>query len=119
MERKKAAVASGKDGISECVIGKGSRLEGTFTCAGLLRIEGESVGKLIVSGTLVVTEGARVEADAEAEDIIVASSFKGSLKARNSVRLAPTAKVRANVTSRSFKLEDGGLFQGSVSGIAE
>ena len=49
-------------GIDECVVGKGSRFEGDFSCAGLLRIEGECVGKISVSGFLVIARGAIVNA---------------------------------------------------------
>ncbi|MFZ3109233.1 MAG: polymer-forming cytoskeletal protein [Rectinemataceae bacterium] len=100
---------------SECLVGKGARLEGTFSCSGFLRIEGECSGELSVRGALVIIEGARVEAAIDADDVIVAGMLRGTVLARHSVRLASTASVRADITTPRFALEDGGLFSGTVS----
>lgn len=110
----KAVLPADKSGISVCVIGKGSRLEGALSCVGLLRLEGECVGNLRSTGTLVIAEGAKAEAEIEADDIIVAGKVSGLIKGRNSVRLASTAQVRADIQSPSFMLEDGALFLGNV-----
>lgn len=100
---------------SECLVGKGALLEGTFSCSGLLRIEGGCTGELSVLGTLVIAEGASVEAAIDADNIVVAGRLRGTVSARNSVRLASTANVRADITTPRFALEDGGLFFGTVS----
>lgn len=118
-KKVKTVVSSGKSGISASVIGKGSRLEGSLSCLGLLRLEGECVGKLSATGTLVIAEGAKAEADIEADDIIVAGKVSGLIKGRKSVRLASTAQVKADIQSPGFMLEDGALFLGSVLGAAE
>lgn len=119
LKKVKAVVSAGKSGISACVIGKGSRLEGTLSCVGLLRLEGECVGKLSATGTLVITEGAKAEAEIDADDIIVAGKVSGLIKGRKSVRLASTAQVKADIQSPGFVLEDGALFQGSVLGAVD
>lgn len=117
--RLKRAKGTAVTGISECVIGKGSIFEGKLSCAGLLRIEGECVGTLSVAGTLVIAEGALVEAEIEADNVIVAGTAKGAIKAKNLIHLLSTARVKADLKSRKFKLEDGGLYLGSVSGPVE
>jgi len=119
LKKVKAVVSAGKSGISACVIGKGSRLEGTLSCVGLLRLEGECVGKLSATGTLVITEGAKAEAEIDADDIIVAGKVSGLIKGRKSVRLASTAQVKADIQSPGFVLEDGALFLGSVLGVVD
>lgn len=106
-------------GISECLIGKGSRLEGNFSCAGLLRIEGECIGKLSVAGTLVIAEGAEVDADVVADNVVVAGRVRGTISAKDSIHLTSTARVKADLKSRRFKLDEGGLFLGGVSGLVE
>lgn len=105
--------------VSESLIGKGSRFAGNFSCVGMLRIEGECAGTISVSGVLVITCGATVEAEIDADDVIIAGTAKGTITARHSVLLTSTAKVRADIRSRGFKLEDGGLYSGLVSRIAE
>ncbi len=100
---------------SECLVGKGARLEGQVTCSGILRIEGECSGELAVQGTLIIAQGASVQADIQADDVVVAGRLKGSISARKSVRLASTASVRADIKTPRFALEDGGLYWGTVS----
>ena len=100
---------------SECLIGKGARLEGKYSCVGLMRVEGECIGELSVRGTLIIAEGAKVQANIQADDVVVAGRLRGTVSARNSVRLASTANIRADITTPSFALEDGGLFLGTVS----
>lgn len=115
---KKTAKPASIDG-SESLIGKGCRFEGNFACVGMLRIEGECVGAISVTGSLVIAQGARVEAEIEADDVIIAGSAKGKITARHSVILASTSRVKADISARGFTLEDGGLYSGAVSGIPE
>ena len=110
-----AAKSSAAAGISECVIGKGSIFEGTLSCAGLLRVEGKCLGRLVVSGTLVVAEGAVVEAEIEADDVIVAGTVRGGIRAKNLIHLMSAARVMGDLKSRKFRLDDGGLYLGDVS----
>lgn len=117
--RKIQAAKSASFNGSESLIGKGCRFEGKFACVGMLRIEGECVGSISVSGSLVIARGARVEAEIEADDVIIAGSAKGKITARHSVVLASTARVKADISSRGFTLEDGGLYSGAVSGIPD
>jgi len=114
-----AARTAASAGISECLIGKGSIFEGTLSCAGLLRIEGKCLGRLAVAGTIVIAQGALVEAEIEADDVIVAGTVKGGIRARNLIHLMPAARVIGDLRSRKFRLDDGGLFLGNVSGLAE
>jgi cytoskeletal protein CcmA (bactofilin family) len=100
---------------SECLVGKGARFEGKYSCAGLMRVEGECIGELSVRGTLIIAEGASVRANIQADDVVVAGRLRGTVSARNSVRLASTANTRADITTPCFALEDGGLFLGTVS----
>lgn len=100
---------------SECLVGKGARLEGKFSCSGLLRIEGECRGELTVQGTLIIAQGANVQADIQVDDIVVAGTLRGTVSARKSVRMASTANVKADITTPRFALADGGLFWGTVS----
>jgi|GEM_PF-745383 len=116
--KTKAAKPASIDG-SESLIGRACRFEGDFTCVGMLRIEGECVGAISVSGSLVIAHGARVEAEIEADDVIIAGSAKGKITARHAVALASTARVKADISARGFTLEDGGLFSGAVSGIPD
>lgn len=100
---------------SECMVGKDARFEGKITCSGLLRIEGECSGEISVQGTIIIAQGANVQADINADDVVVAGRLNGTVSAGRSVRLASTASVRADIRTPRFALDDGGLFWGTVS----
>jgi cytoskeletal protein CcmA (bactofilin family) len=99
---------------AESVFGPDSFLEGSYSCSGLLRIEGQARGKIIVDGNLVIATEARGEADIEAREVVVAGMLSGSIKAEKSIRLTETAKVWASLSSRIFSMEEGALFKGDV-----
>lgn len=99
---------------SESVFAPDSILDGSYSCSGLLRIEGRARGKISVDGNLVIAREARVEADIEARDVVVAGTLSGSVRAEKSIRLAKTAKVRADLSCLVFSIEEGALFQGDV-----
>ncbi|MDD3982068.1 MAG: polymer-forming cytoskeletal protein, partial [Spirochaetales bacterium] len=100
---------------AESVFGPDSFLDGDYSCSGLLRIEGRARGKISIDGALVIAQEARVEADIEAQDVIVAGILISSIKAKKSIRLTETAKVRARLSSRVFSMEQGALFEGEVA----
>jgi len=118
MSKRERGAAKNAGGISECLVGKGSLMEGRLSCKGLIRVDGGCRGHLSTEGTLVIAEGAAVEADIEAGDVIIAGFVSGTIAARNSVQLTSTAKVKAEIRSRRFSIEAGGLFRGNVIRIA-
>lgn len=105
--------------IGECLIGAGSRFEGTLFCKGLIRVEGECSGSLESPGTIVVAAGAAVKAELKAAEVIIAGAFEGGIEASRRVDLAPGAVVRAEIRSRAFRLEEGAWFRGTVAGYPE
>jgi cytoskeletal protein CcmA (bactofilin family) len=120
MKLKKAAKPSAAARrAGECLIGAASRFEGTLSCQGLIRVEGECSGRLESAGTIVIAAGAAVKADLKAAEVIVAGAFEGGIEASRRVHLAPGAKVRAEIRSRAFRLEEGAWFRGTMAGYPE
>lgn len=111
--------AARKRDIDECLVGVGSRFDGTLVCGGLIRVEGECSGRLESAGTIVVAAGAAVNAELKASEVIVAGRLEGSIEASRRVDLVPGAKVRAEIRSRAFRLEEGACFRGTVAGYPE
>lgn len=100
-------------GIPECVVGEGSSMDGHLSCPGLIRIEGDCKGSLASDGTVVIAEGARVDAEIDAAEVVIAGQVIGAIRAKNLVDIHATAKVRATIEARRFRIEEGGLFLGS------
>lgn len=104
-------------GAEVTVIGRGSRVQGTVESAGSLRIEGEVKGKITAKGEVTVSSQSTVEADIEAQDIVVGGRFKGDISARGKAELTRGAHVEGNIRSTALVVGEGAVFHGqSVMG---
>lgn len=103
----------GKMGLSECLLGGNSKVEGTLESPGLIRIEGDFRGHIISGGTVVIAEGATVSAEINAADVVVAGIFDGTIAAKGAVHLTATAEVKAEIVAGTLGVDEGGRFSGS------
>ncbi len=107
-------------GAEATVIGRGSRVQGTVESAGSLRIEGEVKGKITAKGEVTVSSQSTVEADIEAQDVVVGGRFKGDISARGKAELSRGAHVEGNIRSTALVVGEGAVFHGqSVMGEGE
>lgn len=58
-----------------------------------LRINGKFEGKLTTKGVLIIGSDAEVKADISGEDLTIAGTVKGNIRASESLKLDSTAKV--------------------------
>src|SRR5512140_2363785 len=79
------------------LLGRGSEFDGKLTFEGTVRIDGRFTGSIVTTDTLVVGEGAQVNAEITCGTIIVHGTVTGNVKASASVELHPPARVNGNV----------------------
>ena len=94
------------------VVGQGARLEGTIVSAGSLRIDGQVKGTVNADGDVMLSPQSQVEADINAENVIVAGRFKGNIKVKGKAELARGGRVDGNITSKTLVVQEGGIFSG-------
>ncbi len=95
------------------ILDTGSRFEGKLTFEGTVQIGGEFKGEIFTQDTLIINHGASVQAEIEAENIIIRGKVEGHLFARKKVVMHPPAVFRGTVTSPSLKIEEGVVFEGA------
>lgn len=95
------------------VLGRGSSFEGKLTFEGTVRIDGHFAGEIHTEGTLILGDGAQVEAQVRAAVVVVHGQFKGDLVATEALEIHAPARVYGNVSSPSFSVEKGAIFQGT------
>ena len=101
------------------ILGQGARLDGTLVSAGSLRIDGQIKGKIKAEGDVTLSAQSRVEADIEAQNVVVAGRFKGNINAKAKAELARGGHVEGNVTSKALVVAEGAVFVGqSIMGEA-
>jgi cytoskeletal protein CcmA (bactofilin family) len=99
-------------GAEVTIVGQGARLEGTLVSAGSLRIDGQVKGKIKAEGDVTLSSQSKVDADIEAQNVVVAGQFKGNIVAKAKAELARGGRVEGNVTSKSLVVADGAVFSG-------
>lgn len=98
------------------VLGRGSAFEGKLHFEGTVRIEGKFTGEVRTKDTLVVGEGAEVEAEIHAGTVIVSGGHvSGNIHARTLIELEKGARVTGNLSTPALKIEKGVTFIGSCN----
>lgn len=104
---------AGTDDHSEVsVVGRGTRIEGSVTAAGSLRVEGEVRGKISAEGDVSLSPQGRVEANIHATNITLAGKVKGDLTATGDVSLPAESRLDGSIRARNAEV--GGLVKGDI-----
>jgi cytoskeletal protein CcmA (bactofilin family) len=94
------------------LLGKGSEFDGKLAFEGTVRIDGSFSGEITTSDTLIVGEGARVQAEISCGTILVHGEVVGNIRATQAVELHKPARVKGDVTTPSLMVERGVVFEG-------
>lgn len=94
------------------VIGQAAKLEGTIVSAGSLRIDGQVKGEITAEGDVMLSPQSHVEADIQAENVVVGGRFKGNVTVKGRAELARGGRVDGNITSRTLVVQEGAVFSG-------
>lgn len=95
------------------VIDHGCEFEGKLCFHGTVRIGGTFRGEIYTPDTLIIGEGARVDAQIDAGTIIISGEVNGSLKAKHRVEIHRPAIFRGDILTPSLSVDEGVIFEGS------
>lgn len=112
-DRKGETMAKGSDEIHG-LLGKGTEFEGQLKFEGTVRIDGIFRGEILTNGTLLVGEGARVEAKVNCGTLIINGEVLGDIKATNRVEALAPAKILGNVLTPVLVINEGVHFDGNA-----
>lgn len=91
-------------------LGRGMLVTGNITCDGSLQILGRVVGDIHAT-SLTIGEGANVDGNVVAQEMIIHGSFKGTVHA-NTVKLQNRAVVDGEIFNKSLMIEPNAQFEG-------
>jgi cytoskeletal protein CcmA (bactofilin family) len=101
-------------------LGPGTSFDGVLSFEGTLRVEGELAGRVYATeGALLVGPHARVRANVEVAELVLAGALTGDVVARRRVELLAGAELVGNVTAPRLAIADGGRIAGRCSTGAE
>jgi cytoskeletal protein CcmA (bactofilin family) len=98
----------------ETVIGPSCRVNGTLQTDGGVRVEGRFDGEIRITGNLVITETAKVDADVQAYNVILSGSLKGSITA-NRIEFPKTGTLSGNLSVNSLVFSEGAYLHGQAN----
>jgi cytoskeletal protein CcmA (bactofilin family) len=94
-------------------LGKGTEFNGKLMFDGSVRIDGDFKGEIFGNGTLVIGEGAGVEADIKVDSVLVSGEVHGQIDVKKNLTIYSTGKLVGDVNTPSFSIEEGAFFEGS------
>lgn len=95
------------------ILDVGSQFEGKLTFEGTVRVGGIFKGEIFTNDTLVITETARVDAQIEANIVIIHGRVDGNIFANQKVIMSPPAIFKGTITTPSLQIEEGVVFEGA------
>lgn len=94
-------------------LGEGTEFEGKLIFTGAVRLDGKFKGEIIGQGTLIVGQGAGIEADIHVDSLMVAGGVRGTVEVRERMEIDTTGKFLGNIKTNIFVIHEGGLFEGN------
>lgn len=111
-EREASPAPASPQSELNALLGKGSEFDGKLAFEGTVRIDGTFSGEITTSDTLIVGDGAKVQAEITCGTIVVHGEIGGNIRATRAVELHTPARVRGDITSPSLMIERGVVFEG-------
>src|SRR5678815_4696530 len=107
-----AAAKQAAAGEITSLLGRGSAFEGKLTFEGTVRIDGRFRGEVFSDDTLVIGEGALVEAEIDVGEIIIQGTVVGNVKAKRSIEIHAPGRVKGDIHTPSLQIDKGVIFEG-------
>jgi cytoskeletal protein CcmA (bactofilin family) len=107
-----AAARQAAAGEITTLLGRGATFEGKLTFEGTVRIDGRFKGEVFSEDTLVIGEGAHVEAEIDIGEVIVQGTVVGNIKAKRSIEVHAPGRVKGDLHTPSLQIDKGVVFEG-------
>jgi cytoskeletal protein CcmA (bactofilin family) len=96
-------------------LGKGSRIEGRLSFEGSVRIDGTVEGEISAQDAVIIGDGAVINAQIQAETIVIKGKVTGDVLARTRVELRAPGRLTGNIVTPSLVIHEGVVFEGHCS----
>lgn len=98
------------------LLGRGTHFEGKLSFEGRVRVDGSFRGEIRSDDTLIIGDGAEVEAEVLAGTVIIkGGTVTGNVKARHAIELYVPARVSGTLHAPEVFMDKGVQFSGSCT----
>ncbi len=96
------------------MIGPQTKITGEISGDEDVEIAGRLEGTINLGKTVLIAQGARVDAKVHAKTVIIAGQVKGDVSADERVELLPSASLEGNIKGPKIVISEGAHFRGNV-----
>lgn len=96
----------------QAFLGQGADFTGKLLFNGTVRIDGNFNGEIFGDGTLIIGEGAHIEARLIVENVVVRGKICGEITARKRIEIYHPGHVLGKIKTPTLVIEEGGIFEG-------
>ena len=100
-------------GQVETIIGQSTTIKGSLSSSGSLRIDGQFDGDVNTTGDLIVGETARIKAQINVRNAVIAGTITGNMDVSEKLELYPTARVIGDLKVGTLIVGEGAVFKGN------
>jgi cytoskeletal protein CcmA (bactofilin family) len=100
--------------MKESVIASGLSIEGKIIGNGHVRVAGKFKGDIQVEGNLHIDNGAKVEGQVRASEVIISGDLQGNIESAKRVELQQGGTITGDVKAGSLTVAAGSRMRGSV-----
>jgi len=96
------------------IIEESCKFEGNLSFNGVARIAGVVNGSIFSNDTVIISEGAIINADINANIILISGTVRGDIKANSRVEIIKPARFEGTITTPSLIVDEGVIFHGTT-----
>ncbi len=102
----------GKATGTTSLLSKEVKIEGDIQGNEDLQVDGQLKGSVKIAGNIVVGPTGLVEADVEADNVIVQGQITGNVLARKQLQIQSSGKLLGDCMAQTIDIKEGALFEG-------
>jgi len=102
---------------STSLLSKNVKIEGDIQGEENLQVEGQLKGSIKVTGNVLIGNTGIVEADIEAQSIVIQGNVTGNVIVRQQLEIQPTGRLIGDCTARSIDIKEGAILEGRLNMI--
>ena len=100
-------------------LAEGTKLVGTLTIKGGIRIDGQVNGEIQSESAVFVGDSAQVNANIQAPVVISSGKINGDISSAQQVQIFKPGSIKGSIETRELVLEKGVFFDGSCKIIEQ
>ncbi len=113
MKKKDKRISTSDTSTISTLLGRDTRIDGTFAFNETIRVDGRIQGKLLSDkGTVIIGENAVIDADVQVGVAIVRGKVNGRIEASQKIEIYAPAQVEGDICAPTITIDSGVIFNG-------